>query len=602
MEVSGCFENSSQIQSIERVWYSSKMVRISSHRRCFWSLLVTVAVLSLQISPTFGRSWPSPARGKHGMVASQHELASRIGVDIMKRGGNAVDAAIAVGVALAVVYPEAGNIGGGGFMLIRMADGTTTSVDYREKAPADATRDMYLKDATSLLTGEGSSTVGYRASGVPGTIAGFEYAYKHYGSGKIKWAELIRPSREIAARGYTISDRVAGLLKAYEPTLSQYADSKQIFLNGGKMLGEGDTLVQTDLSKTLLRIERSGAAGFYSGETARLIADDMKANGGLITLQDLKNYNAVERKPLIGTYRGNTVIGMGPPSSGGIVTLEVLNMLERFDLASLGYNSAARYHLFAEAERRAFADRGLYFGDADFSEFPVAHFIDKNYAIERAKTISADTATPSTSVKGGLDNVKEGTETTHFTVIDQAGNVVTNTFTLNDLFGSRVTAKGTGVLLNDEMDDFASRPGSPNMFGLQQGENNSIKGGKRPLSSMSPTVVLRKDGTFWFALGARGGPIIISAVLQSLLNVVDNGMNIQEAIDAPRVHHQWLPDLLFYEPYGLSPDTRRILEKQGHKFVEKPMVLASATGVMVDEKGVRFGAVDSRSDGAAIGY
>lgn len=576
------------------------------------SKLIRVAFTSLfAISITigavpFGRitihAAPAPVRGKHAMVASQHEIASKIGVDILKSGGNAVDAAIAVGIALAVVYPEAGNIGGGGFMLIRRPNGQAFAIDYREMAPKAATRDVFVDKQGNLIRGEGSSTVGYRASGVPGTLAGFDLAFKKYGSGKVKWADLVRPARVVAQNGYVLSDRLAQLFKAYKDTLSKYPDSNRIFLNNGKYFEEGDVLRQPDLAATLGRIERLGAREFYTGQTARMIADDMKANGGLITLEDLRDYVAKERVPLRGTYRGNELITMPPPSSGGIVMLNVLNMLEAYDIGKMQHNSSAKYHVLAEAMRRAFADRAEFMGDPDFADVPVNRLIDKKYAEQRRGSINLTKASTSREIKFGEVSGGESMDTTHYTVVDRDGTVVTNTYTINDLYGSRVTAKGTGVLLNDEMDDFAARPGRPNLFGLVQGERNKVEGGKRPLSSMTPTIVLRKDGTFWFALGARGGPRIISAVMQSIMNVIDFGMDIQEAIDAPRIHHQWLPDELMYEPYGMSPDTIAVLSGYGHKFSERPGYIASATGIMVDEKGVRLGAVDSRSDGLAVGY
>ena len=548
-------------------------------------------------------AWRDPVRAKHGMVASQHELASKIGVEVMKKGGNAVDAAVAVGLALAVVYPEAGNLGGGGFMLIRFKDGKTTAIDYREMAPAAATRDIFVDKSGNLIRGEGGSTVGYRASGVPGTPAGLDLAYQKYGSKKILWKDLVEPARALAQNGYVLSYRLAELFKSYKSTLEKYEDSKKIFLNGGRMFEEGDTLKQPELALTLARMQKSGATEFYTGRTAQLIADDMKRNNGLITLDDLKNYVAKERTPLRGTYRGYEVITMPPPSSGGIVMLQVLNMLENYDLRKLGYNSAQKYHILAEAMRRAFADRAEFMGDPDFAKVPTAQLIDKNYAKRRAETINLTAATSSADVKAGEVTISEGTETTHFTVVDGDGNVVTNTYTINDLYGSRVTAKGTGVLLNDEMDDFAARPGKPNMFGLIQGENNAVQPRKRPLSSMTPTIVLRKDGSPWFALGARGGPRIISAVLQSVINMIDYDMNIQEAIDAPRIHQQWYPDEVLYEPMGMSPDTLRILESLGQKFSDRPANIAQATAIAIEEKtGVKFGAIDSRGDGEAIGY
>ncbi|MEO8572488.1 MAG: gamma-glutamyltransferase [Pyrinomonadaceae bacterium] len=543
-----------------------------------------------------------PVRGRHAMVASQHELASQIGIDILKKGGNAVDAAIAVGLALAVVYPEAGNLGGGGFMLIRRSDGKAFGIDYREMAPGAAMRDMFVGKDGKLIEGEGSSTIGYRASGVPGTVAGFELAFKKHGSEKVTWRELVEPARALAQNGYVLTNRLAALFVAYKKYLSKYPESNRIFLNNGTYFKEGDLFRQPDLAQTLGRISANGAHDFYSGKTAQLIAADMKANGGFITLEDLRNYKPRERVPLRGNYRGHEIITMPPPSSGGIVLLQVLNILEAYDVKAMGYNSAAKYHLLVEAMRRSFADRAEFMADPDFQHVPVAKLIDKSYARQRGSSIDLQKASISSDVGHGEIAAKEGMETTHFTVVDAAGNIVTNTYTINDLYGSRVTAKGTGVLLNDEMDDFAARPGQANMFGLIQGERNKVEPMKRPLSSMTPVIVMRKNGTPWFALGARGGPRIINAVLQSVINVIDHDMNIQQAIDAPRVHHQWYPDEILFEPYGMSPDTLKILQSYGHKFAERPSNVASATGIMIDEDSVRLGAIDSRSDGEAIGY
>jgi gamma-glutamyltranspeptidase / glutathione hydrolase len=542
-----------------------------------------------------------PARATRGMVASQHPLASQIGVEIMKKGGNAVDAAIAVGLALAVVYPEAGNIGGGGFMVIRKKDGTAHAIDYREMAPAAAHRDIFVDKDGNLIRGEGSSTEGYRASGVPGVVAGFELAFQKHGSGKISWADLVEPSRVLARDGYVLSYRLAQLFKNYSESLGRYPESKRVFLNDGKFFEAGDRHVQPDLAATLDRIKKNGAKGFYEGRTAALIAADMKANNGLITLEDLKNYKAKERVPLRGTYRGHEIITMPPPSSGGIVMLQVLNMLERYDVKSMGSNSAEKYHLLAEASRRAFADRAEYMADPDFADVPMASLIDKKYAEARLATFDPVKASTSREIRFGEMPRVEGSDTTHYTVVGPDGDVVSNTYTINDLYGSKVTAKGTGVLLNDEMDDFAARPGQPNLFGLVQGERNKVEPGKRPLSSMTPTIVMRKDGSVWFAVGARGGPRIISAVMQAVINVIDHGMDIQQAIDAPRIHHQWLPDQLLHEPHGLSADTLKIMTGYGHKFSQIGNI-ASATGIMIDEKGVRIGAIDPRSDGEAIGY
>jgi gamma-glutamyltranspeptidase/glutathione hydrolase len=543
-----------------------------------------------------------PVYAKHAMVASQHPIASKIGIDVLKKGGNAVDAAIAVGLALAVVYPEAGNIGGGGFMLIRKPNSETAAIDYREMAPGAAHRDLFVDKDGNLIKGEGSSDVGYRASGIPGTLAGFELAFKKHGSGKVKWADLVEPARAVAENGYVLTHRLAELFKGYKDTLSRYPESKRVFLRDGRFYEGGELFRQPDLARTLGRIKANGAKDFYQGETARMIAADMKANNGLITLEDLRKYVAKERTPLKGNYRGHEIITMPPPSSGGIVMLQVLNMLEGFDIKAMGANSAAKLHLLTEASRRAFADRAEFMADPDFADVPTSKLIDKNYAVSRRNTIDQTKAGTSAAVGHGTVQISEGTETTHFTVIDKDGMVVSNTYTINDLYGSRVTIKGTGVLMNDEMDDFAARPGVPNMFGLIQGDRNKVEGGKRPLSSMTPTIVLRKDGSVWFALGARGGPRIISAVMQSVMNVIDHDMNIQDAIDAPRIHHQWLPDEIMFERNGISPDTRKILDSYGHKFVTRPGNIASATGIMVTDTGLRMGAIDSRSDGEAIGY
>ncbi|MGC2237859.1 MAG: gamma-glutamyltransferase [Pyrinomonadaceae bacterium] len=573
--------------------------------RLFASFLIAALFATFIPNETKIRAaWGEPVRAKHAIVASQHELASKIGTDVMKRGGNAIDAAVAVALALAVVYPEAGNLGGGGFMLIRFKDGRTTAIDYREMAPMAADRNIFIGKDGKLIGGEGSSTLGYRAAGVPGTPAGLDFAFKKYGSKKLSWAQLVEPARKLAQDGYVLSYRLANLFKDYAGNLEKYPESKRIFLNNGNFYEEGDVFRQSDLAQTLARMQKFGANEFYTGKTAQLIAADMKANNGLMTLEDLKNYQAKERVPLRGTYRGYEVISMSPPSSGGIVLLESLNMLEKYDLRKMNWASSEKYHVIAEVLRRAFADRFEFMGDPDFVKVPVASLIDKNFAAKRAESISLKKASKSSDVKPGVISGKESMDTTHFTIVDTEGTVVSNTYTINDLYGSKVTAKGTGVLLNDEMDDFAARPGTANLYGLIQGENNSVQPRKRPLSSMTPTIVLRKDGSVWFALGARGGPRIITSVLQAVVNVIDYDMNIKQAIDAPRIHHQWFPDEIVYELYGTSSDTLKSMEGFGHKLVqaEKPPYIASMTAIMIDEEGTRLGAIDSRSDGAAIGF
>ena len=544
-----------------------------------------------------------PVRAKHGMVASTNEVASRVGVEIMKRGGNAVDAAIAVAFALAVTHPAAGNLGGGGFMMIRLRKGKTTAIDYREMAPAAADRNVYLDKSGNLIEGEGGSLVGYRAAGVPGTVRGMELALTKYGSGKLNWSQLIEPARQLAANGFTVTYSLAHSLRGNNDYLSQYPETKRIYLKGGRFYNEGEIFRQPELAATFARLQRFGPNEFYQGQTAHLIASDMKRHNGLMTLEDLRGYVAKERAPLRGNYRGYEVISMPPPSSGGTVLLEMLNILEGYDLKQMDASSSERYHLTAEAMRRAFADRAEYMGDSDFVKVPVAGLVDKSYADKLRATINTERASTSEEVRAGRPVGYESGETTHFTVVDAEGNAVANTYTLNNSYGSAAVAKGTGIILNDEMDDFAAKPGTANMYGLIQGERNAVAPRKRPLSAMTPTLVLRKDGSLWFTVGSPGGPTIINTVLCVISDVIDYGMNIQQAIDAPRIHHQWLPDEFVWEPYGLSGDTQRALTSRGHKLA-KPRYLGDAEGIMIEEKtGVRLGATDPRrSDGMAVGY
>lgn len=488
-------------------------------------------------------------------------------------------------------------------MLIRQHEGSTIAIDYRETAPAAATREMFLRPDGELITGPGSSVLGYRAAGVPGTVAGMALALKKYGSGKLTWAELIEPARKVAMDGFIVTNRTAKLFADYQETLGGFTDSRRIFLRDGKLFREGELLRQPDLAATLDRLQKKGPREFYEGETARLIAADMSEQHGLITGEDLREYTAKERVPLRGNYRGHEIISMPPPSAGGAVLIEMLNMLEGFDLRKLEPFSADYYHILAEVMRRAYADRAEYFGDSDFVHVPVAGMIDKAYAEKQRSSIKLDRATPSSEVHGGKPAGHESTQTTHFTVVDAEGNAVANTYTLNGWFGAGLVAKGTGVLLNNEMDDFTSKPGAPNMFGAIQSDRNAIAPRKRPLSSMTPTFVLRPDGSLFFAIGSPGGTTITNTVLQVITNVIDQGMNLQAAIDAPHVHHQWLPDEICEEPLGLSLDTRKTLEARGHHFAPNPTNMSDLQGVMIEEKtNVRLGASDSRQDGAAVGY
>ncbi|HVS80971.1 MAG TPA: gamma-glutamyltransferase [Pyrinomonadaceae bacterium] len=569
-------------------------------------LLVAVAsslILQTQNVPSARAASREPVRAHHGIVASTNEIASKVGVDIMKRGGNAVDAAIAVAFALAVTHPAAGNLGGGGFMMIRLKDGRTTAIDYREMAPAAATRNVYLDQNGKVIEGEGGSIEGYRAVGVPGTVRGMELALRKYGSHRLTWSQLIEPARALAANGFSVTYPLARSLRGSREYLSKYTETKRIYLNDGKFYNEGDAFRQPDLAATFARLQQRGPNEFYEGQTARLIVNDMKRHNGLINLDDMRGYVAKERETLRGNYRGYEIISMPPPSSGGAVLIEMLNILEGYDFKKMDWASSDRYHLMTEAMRRAFADRAEYMGDTDFVKVPIAGLVDKQYAAQLRSTINPERASSSEQVRAGKPVGYESDETTHFTVVDAEGNAVANTYTLNNSYGSAVVAKGTGLIMNDEMDDFAAKPGTPNMFGLIQGERNAVAPRKRPLSAMTPTFVLRKDGSLWFTVGSPGGPTIINTVLDVITNVIDYGMNIQQAIDAPRIHHQWLPDELVFEPYGLSGDTQNVLLARGHKLA-KPRYLGDAEGIMIEEKtGVRLGATDPRrSDGLAVGY
>jgi gamma-glutamyltranspeptidase/glutathione hydrolase len=566
-------------------------------------VIIAFSFLNASFVQTATAAAREPVRARHGMVASTNEVASRVGVDVLKRGGNAVDAAIAIAFALQVTHPAAGNLCGGGFMVIRLKNGKTTAIDYREMAPAAAHRNVYLDKDGKLIEGEGGSLVGYRAAGVPGTVRGMELALKEYGSGKLTWAQLIEPARKLAVNGFAVTYSLARSLKGNDEYLSQYPETKRIYLRNGHFYKEGEVFRQPELAATFARLQRDGPNEFYEGKTARLLVEDMKRHNGLMTLDDLRGYVAKERAPLRGTYRGYEVISMPPPSSGGAVLIEMLNILEGYDLKNIDSNSSERYHLMAEAMRRAFADRAEYMGDADFVKVPLAGLIDKSYAAKLRSTISTERASSSAEVRAGRPAGYESDETTHFTVVDAEGNVVANTYTLNNSYGSAAVVKGTGMLLNDEMDDFAAKPGTANMYGLIQGERNAVAPRKRPLSAMTPTIVLRKDGSFWFTVGSPGGPTIINTVLCIITNVIDFDMNIQQAIDAPRIHHQWLPDELVGEPYGLSGDTQRALTARGHT-LGKQRYLGDAEGIMIEEKtGIRLGGTDPRrSDGAAVGY
>ncbi len=562
------------------------------------------------------KPWPQQAvRGAHAMVATDEALGSQVGADIMKRGGNAVDAAVAVAFALAVVEPAAGNIGGGGFMLIRLAGGKTTFFDYREVAPGKATRDMYIGKDGKL--DEEASIIGYKSVAVPGTVAGLELVLKNYGT--MKLADVMAPAIRLAEDGFAVSEKLAQELAEQRPGLEQFPVSQRIFVNAGKLWKAGDTLKQPELAATLKRIAKNGAAEFYRGETARMLANEMAKNGGLITLEDLANYKVKVREVLHAKYKNGghdwEVLTASPPSSGGVAVIESLNMLEGVPLK--GWNDPQSVHMVAETMRRVFADRAAYLADPDFSDVPVAGLTAACYAKERASTIDAASASSSTKVKAGdpracgksasnsyaphtIVSLGEGPHTTHFSVVDAAGNAVASTYTLNNSYGSHVTSSA-GFLLNDEMDDFTTQPGVPNaLFGLIQSDANAIAPGHRPLSSMTPTILLR-DGKLSFVTGSPGGPTIISATLLSVINWMRLGMDPQAAINAPRFHHQWLPDQILMEN-EFPASLENALNARGHQ-TKRLAVIGLVNAIAIDpQSGERLGAADPRDEGAAVGY
>ena len=556
--------------------------------RCLTLLLVFVLVVP-------AADGHDPVYGRKAMVVAQEELATDVGVSILRAGGNAVDAAVAVGFALAVAHPYAGNLGGGGFMLIRMADGRATFIDFREKAPGRASHDMYL-DAAGNPSND--SVVGWRSVGVPGTVRGFALAHEKYG--RKPWAELVNPAVTLAEKGFPVSRWQMDSWKRSAPLLSRFPESQRIFLKGGAFYDWQETFRQPELARTLGRIARLGAQDFYEGETAQLLATAMAKNGGLITLADLHDYKAVERAPLEGDYKGYHIVTSPPPSSGGVGLLQMLAMLNTTGYEKYGAGSAETYHYMAEAMRRFYADRSQYLGDPDFFKNPISALLAPSYVQARRATIDPEHATPSDSVEPGLPAENEGRNTTHYSIVDEEGNAVAVTYTLNDAYGSGVTVPGAGFLLNDEMDDFSAKPGAANMFGLVQGEANAIAPGKRPLSSMMPTILL-KDGKPFLALGAPGGPVIITAILQVILNVIDFGMNVQDAVDFPREHQQWKPDRLDVEK-GVSPDTIALLQRMGYTVeVGNPQVTARVEAIEISDGWVQ-GGHDGRGPGKAEGY
>lgn len=535
-----------------------------------------------------------PIYGAAGMVASQTLYASQAGADVLAAGGNAVDAAIAVSFSLAVTLPRAGNIGGGGFMLIHdAATGENTSIDYREMAPLGATRDMYLDEVGDV--DRNRAMLSHLSAGVPGTVAGLYHAHQQHG--RLPWKRLLESAIAQARHGVRVSFDLAEMLKSRQSRMCQNAATCGYFYkDGGEPYAAGELLIQSDLADTLERIANDGPDGFYKGKTAELIADEMKRGGGLVDAESLAAYRAVDRKPVTGTYRGYEVVTMSPPSSGGIHVLQMLNILEHFPVAEFGAGGADSIHLLAEVARLAYADRSEHLGDPDYYDVPVEWLTSKEYGKELAATIDMRQARKSTDVAPGVAPHPESPDTTHFSVIDADGNIVATTTTLNFSFGSAISVSGAGFLLNNEMDDFVSKPGVPNAYGLLGGEANAIAAGKRPLSSMTPTIVFA-DGKPWFATGSPGGSRIITSVLQMIVNVIDHGMNLAEAVNAPRMHHQWFPDVLQLES-GFSPDTVELLRARGHEIQDSRSSMGSVQAVGIRD-GVFRGASDPRRPNAA---
>jgi len=552
---------------------------------------------------TFPAGWPYPhdaeaVTGRNGMVVTTDELASQVGVDVLKAGGNAVDAAVAVQFALAVVNPEAGNIGGGGFMVVRLADHTAAALDFREKAPLAATRDMYL-DAAGNLTDR--SVIGPLSAGVPGSVMGMWVAHERFGT--LPWADLVGPAIRLA-QGFPVRERfLVSLDSEMVAELSRFPASAAQFLpRDGQPPQVGDTLRLPDLAATLRRIQEKGPDGFYEGRTADLIVAEMERSGGIITHRDLETYTAEWREPIWFSYRGRDIVSMPPSSSGGATMAEIANILEGFDLGGMPWHGAEMIHLYAEAWKRAYADRNAYLADPDFVHMPLERMTSMEYADERRATIENDRATPASEVTPGLDASAEGTHTTHYSIVDGQGNAVAVTTTLNSWYGSGVTVTGAGFVLNNEMDDFAAKPGTPNQYGLVQGEANAIQPGKRMLSAMTPTIVVGPGERLEMVVGTPGGSTIITTVFQVISNVLDYRMGLVSAVDAPRVHDQHLPDQVYYEPGGLDPAVVRRLEAMGYRMVERMGMSGDVQAIEVDPDGTLRGWSDPRRGGKAIGY
>ena len=568
-------------------------IRSLSARKPLARLLVA---LLLALQGFGGASWANTVTGSNGAVSSRSALASEVGVEILRQGGNAIDAAVAVGFALAVTYPSAGNIGGGGFMVLRLADGQVLTQDHREKAPLTASTDMFL-DANGDVDRE-LSLFSLQASGVPGSVAGMLDALEKHGT--MTREQVLAPAIALAEQGFVLNEDLAGDFNDTMPYFERHPASQTIFTNNGSPYRAGDLFVQADLAESLKRVSAQGRDGFYKGPTADLIVAEMQRNGGLISHEDLETYDVVWREPIRGDYRGYEIWSMPPPSSGGVVLMQILNMLESYDIGTLGWGSSQTVHLTVEALRRAYADRAEHLGDPDFYPVPIGKLISKDYALERFVGMDPQAASDSEEIFAG-NWVDESMDTTHFSVLDGQGNAVSVTTTLNGSYGNRIVVPGAGFLLNNEMDDFSAKPGSPNMYGLLGGEANKIEPGKRMLSSMTPTIVV-KDGATVLVTGSPGGSTIINTVLHIVMNVIDHGMGVEEAVASPRFYHQWKPDQIRFERDSISAETRSTLESMGHRgFVEAGFAYGDANSIVVQDGQIEATS-DPRSAGGAAAY
>ena len=542
---------------------------------------------------------PDPIFGENGMVVSTSKQASKAGVEILKKGGNAIDAAVAVGFALAVTSSSNGNLGGGGFLVASFSDGRSISLDHREKAPSGAHRDMFLNDSDAVVTG--MSLYSRASSGVPGTVDGLIKVLEDHGSGVISLRQVLSPAIRLAEKGFLISHYEANRLNAYKRFFEENRAAAKIFIqNNQKPWKQNDRLIQKDLAKTLKRISKYGRDGFYSGPVANLIIKEMKKGNGLISIEDLTNYSSKYREPIVGSYKDHKIISMGPPSSGGALLINMLNMLEYYSSDSLEWNSSDYAHVMTEIQRRAYSDRAEHMGDPDYWKVPLDMLKSKKYAKSRISDIKMNQSTPSKEVYAGNPNGYESPETTHYSVVDQWGNAVSVTTTINLSYGNGCVVEGAGFFLNNEMDDFSAKPGIPNAFGLIGNEANSIAPGKRPLSSMTPTIVLKENKPF-LVIGSPGGSTIITTTMQTILNVIDYEMDIKEAVCAPRFHSQWLPDVIQIEPRGLTKDVLINLKSRGHEVIYRGGYIGESNGIMITDEGL-FGGGDCRGETSAIGY